>query len=91
MATIVVSITLSLSTQGKADAQAPSLSMNLEWWHPFAAGAGVATLFLIDEPVRDFLQDHRSDGLNDLGDVTTHFMDPEKCFGSRAAAPSRSA
>ena len=84
--TIVVSITLCLSTQGKADAQAQSLPMNLEWWHPFAAGAGVATLFLVDEPIRDFLQDHRSDGLNDLGDVTTHFMDPEVFWISGGSA-----
>ena len=60
--------------------------MNLEWWHPFAAGAGVATLFLIDEPVRDFLQDHRSDGLNDLGDVTTHFKDSEVFWISGGSA-----
>lgn len=63
-----------VSTAEPATAQAP---MNIEWWHPVAAGAGVATLFLIDEPVRDFLQDNRSDGLNDVGDVTKRFKDPE--------------
>jgi membrane-associated phospholipid phosphatase len=51
--------------------------MNLQWWHPLAAGAGVAAVMLIDDPVRDFLQDHRSDGLDDLGDVTKRFKDQE--------------
>lgn len=59
------------------EAQQPDIPMNLEWWHPLAAGAGVATLFLVDEPVRDFLQDHRSDGLDDVGDVTKRFKDQE--------------
>ncbi len=51
--------------------------MNLTWWHPVAAGVGVAAVFLIDEPVRDFLQDHRSDGLDDIADVTRRFKDQE--------------
>ena len=58
-------------------AQHPDRPMNLQWWHPLAGGAGVATLFLVDEPVRDFLQDHRSDGLDEVGDVTKRFKDKE--------------
>jgi len=60
--------------------------MNLQWWHPLAAGAGVATILLIDEPVRGFLQDHRSDGLDDLGDVTRRFKDREVFWISSGGA-----
>lgn len=58
-------------------AQQDDPPLNLQWWHPVAAGAGVAAVFLIDEPVRDFLQDHRGDGLDDLADVTRRFKDRE--------------
>lgn len=58
-------------------AQDTGAPMNLEWWYPLAAGAGVATVMLIDEPVRDFLQGHRSDGLDDVADITRRFKDQE--------------
>jgi membrane-associated phospholipid phosphatase len=50
---------------------------NLRWWHPLAATAGVAALFLVDEPVRDYVQDHRSASLDDMGDVAVTFHDPK--------------
>ncbi|MDH3208332.1 MAG: phosphatase PAP2 family protein, partial [Gemmatimonadota bacterium] len=58
-------------------AQQSDPALNLQWWHPLVAGAGAASLFLIDEPVRDYIQDHRSDGLDDLADVTRRFKDKE--------------
>lgn len=58
-------------------AQEPTPPPNLAWWHPAVAVGGVATLVLIDRPVRDFLQDHRSDGLDDVAGVTKRFKDPE--------------
>ncbi|MGD8281304.1 MAG: hypothetical protein PVF69_09125, partial [Gemmatimonadota bacterium] len=60
-----------------AAAQERDAPLNLEWWHPVAAGAGVAALTLIDDPVRSFLQDHRSDGLDDIADITKRFKDQE--------------
>ena len=67
-------------------AQTADTPMNIEWWHPLAAGAGVATLFLIDEPVRDFIQDNRSEGLDDIADVTKRFKDGEIYYISSAGA-----
>jgi membrane-associated phospholipid phosphatase len=52
-------------------------SVNLQWWHPLVASAGIATLFLIDEPVRDYVQDHRSASLDDVGQVAAKFHEPE--------------
>ena len=58
-------------------AQESDARLSLQWWHPLAAGAGTAAILLIDEPVRDYLQDHRSDGLDDVADVTKRFKDKE--------------
>jgi membrane-associated phospholipid phosphatase len=58
-------------------AQAPDEPTIIQWWHPLAAGAGIATLMLVDEPVRDFLQSHRSDFLDDVGGFAERFKDPE--------------
>lgn len=57
----------------------------IEWWHPLAASAGIATLFLIDEPVRDFLQDNRSETLDDIGDFAADFKEAEIYYASSAA------
>lgn len=51
-------------------------AMNIEWWHPLAAGAGVTTLFLIDRPLRDAIQNNQSDFLGDISDVAKTFKDP---------------
>jgi membrane-associated phospholipid phosphatase len=50
---------------------------SLRWWHPLAAAGGVAALFLVDEPIRDFVQDHRSGILDDVGSVAAKFHEPE--------------
>ena len=50
--------------------------VRLQWWHPFVASAGVAALFLIDEPVHDYVQGHRSASLDDVADVAVRFHDP---------------
>ena len=65
---------------GQLRAQTTDEPLNLQWWHPVAAGAGVATLFLIDEPVRDAIQNNRSETLNDVADVTKRFKDQEVFF-----------
>jgi len=59
--------------------------LNLEWWHPFAAGAGVATLMLLDEPVRDLIQP-ADDSLDGLADFAARFKDPEVFYISSAGA-----
>jgi membrane-associated phospholipid phosphatase len=50
---------------------------NLTWWHPLAAAGGVATLFLIDEPVRDWIQDHKGSTRDDVADFAKDFKDPK--------------
>ncbi len=51
--------------------------VSLKWWHPLVASASITALFLIDEPVRDYVQDHRSETLDDVADFATHFHEPE--------------
>lgn len=61
-------------------------AMNLEWWHPFAAGAGIATLFLIDEPVRDAIQSRQGDFRDDLAEFAKDFKDPRIFYATSAGA-----
>ena len=48
----------------------------LEWWHPFAAGAGVALLFTVDKPIHEFWQNHQSETLDDVAKVAKKFKEP---------------
>jgi membrane-associated phospholipid phosphatase len=73
----LTAIVLLLTLGRPVSAQTGEGPRNLEWWHPLAAGAGVATLMLVDDPVREFLQDHRSRSLDDLGDMTSRLKDRE--------------
>lgn len=65
---------------GTVHAQEPEDAFSLRWWHPLAAGGVVATVFLIDEPVRGLLLDNRTSSLDDMADVTKHFKDKEVFF-----------
>ncbi len=70
--------TLTLSVPGDTlSAQLRDEPMAIQWWHPLAAGAGVATLFLVDEPLRDALQNNRSSSLDDVAQVTKRFKERE--------------
>ena len=60
--------------------------VRLQWWHPFVASAGVAALFLLDEPVHDYVQDHRSASLDDVADVAVRFHDPTVFIVSSSGA-----
>jgi len=51
--------------------------VTIRWWHPLAAGGAIATIFLLDEPVQEFLQDHQSPFQADLADVAKEFHAPE--------------
>lgn len=73
-AVIVAATALPATAQQSADARPPA--MNIEWWHPLAAGAGITTLFLIDRPLRDAIQNNQSDFLGDVSDVAKTFKDP---------------
>ena len=59
---------------------------SVRWWHPVAAGAGVAALFLLDEPVQTFIQDNRSSTLDDVADVAKTFKEPAVFFVSGGGA-----
>ena len=50
--------------------------LRLRWWHPLAAGAGIATLFLVDEPIQEFMQDNQSGFQDDVADVVEEFHEP---------------
>lgn len=56
------------------DARPPA--MNIEWWHPLAVGAGTGVLFLVDEPIADFLQDHQGSFGDDVSSLANKFKDP---------------
>lgn len=49
--------------------------LRLKWWHPLAASAGVAVLFLADQPVHDYVQDHQSREQDDLANIAKRFHD----------------
>ena len=50
--------------------------LRLQWWHPLVASAGIASLFLLDEPVQEFMQDHQSEFGDDVADVAKQFHKP---------------
>ncbi len=77
---IVVAWLFALTTgaAAKASAQGPTRDEEwtaLRWWHPIVAGAGVGALFLVDEPLAEFIQNHRSEGVDDFGTVMAGFSD----------------
>ena len=49
---------------------------SIQWWHPLAAAAGVAVIFAVDEPLREFFQDVRSAGTDDLANVVKRGKEP---------------
>jgi membrane-associated phospholipid phosphatase len=59
---------------------------NLKWWHPVVASAGIATLFVVDGPVRDYVQGHRSASLDDVSDVAAKFHNPRVFIVSGAGS-----
>lgn len=81
---LVLSLMLGLSAFGgaapataqEADANSDD-HLSIRWWHPLAAGGAVAALFLLDEPVQEFLQDHQSPFQSDLADIAKEFHAPE--------------
>lgn len=50
---------------------------NLSWWHPIAAAGGVGLLFAVDEPIRDWVQDHQGSTRDDIADFAKDFKDPK--------------
>jgi membrane-associated phospholipid phosphatase len=50
--------------------------LNLKWWHPLVASAGVAATFLLDQPVHDFVQDNKTSAQDDIANVAKRFHEP---------------
>jgi membrane-associated phospholipid phosphatase len=78
--TFVLVCALALATGAASAAAAQGFERGdgwtaLRWWHPIAAGAGVGALFLVDEPLAEFIQNHRSQGVDDFGTVMAGFSD----------------
>lgn len=62
--------------------------VRVQWWHPMVAAGGIATLFLIDQSVRDYVQNRRSASLDELGAVAVKFHDPKVYLASSAGLMS---
>lgn len=73
---LVTSLSWSAPSAAQQGLDPRPAAMNLTWWHPVAAGAGVTALFLIDRPLRDAIQRNQSDFLSDVSDVAKTFKDP---------------
>ncbi len=50
--------------------------VSIQWWHAALVAGGTATLFLIDEPVRDFALNHQSGTQDDLATVFRQLGEP---------------
>ena len=61
---------------------------SIQWWHPLAAGGVVATLFLVDEPIQEFWQDHQGEFGDDLAEVAAEFHAPEVFVATSVGAMS---
>lgn len=85
--TTVVGLMIALpsASEGQQGMDPRPPAMNIEWWHPLAAGAGITTLFLIDRPLSDAIRDNRSDFLSDISDVAKTFKDPPVYYIATAA------
>jgi membrane-associated phospholipid phosphatase len=66
---------LSLAAQAGAAPQAESSV--IRWWHGAAVLGGLSALMLLDQPTREYLQDHRSSQGNDVAAALRHFGQPE--------------
>lgn len=49
----------------------------IRWYHAAAAAGVISLSMLLDEPVQDFAQDHRSQATDDAASVFRHFGQPE--------------
>ena len=84
MASLVLAVSRPGLAQSEATAEAEPDSVrqedgfvSLQWWHPLVAGAAVGAVMLVDEPVQEFVQDHRSEFKDDLADIFEEFHQPE--------------
>ncbi len=50
--------------------------LNLQWWHPLVASAGIAATFLLDQPIHDFVQGNTTSGQDDIANVAKRFHEP---------------
>jgi membrane-associated phospholipid phosphatase len=50
--------------------------LNLQWWHPLVASAGVAATFLLDQPIHDFVQGNTTSAQDDIANVAKKFHEP---------------
>jgi membrane-associated phospholipid phosphatase len=50
---------------------------SIQWWEAGVAVGGVTALILVDQSVKDWAQDQRSQGTDDAADLLRHFGQPE--------------
>ena len=76
---MATALTLLAATSSTSLAQAGATRgyMPLRWWHPVVTSAGVVALFLVDQPVHDLVQDHRSGTLGAVSRFANGFTRPE--------------
>lgn len=83
---IALAVLAMSATVASAQTDAREPAMNLEWWHPVAAGAGIATLVLIDRPLQDAIQGSRGEFRDDLAEFTKDFKDSRIFYATGAGA-----
>lgn len=86
-AVTIAALTIALALPGPLAAQSDDYAP-LRWWHPLAAAAGVGVILAIDQPVHDFVQDHRSGTLDDVAKTAAYFHKPEVFLVSGVGAMS---
>jgi membrane-associated phospholipid phosphatase len=79
-------VALSQTIDGDKQEEEEEDYLALQWWHPLAASAGIATLFLIDEPIQEFMQRNQADEYDDIADVAKRFHHKDVFLVSSGAA-----
>lgn len=68
---------LSVSSSVPGHWSTPSAPHVIRWYEALAVAGGVSAAFLVDEPVQEYLQRHRSPTSDDIASVFRHVGQPE--------------
>jgi membrane-associated phospholipid phosphatase len=74
---VILALFLSTSRPVPIQAQIPDSAHSIQWWEAGLAVGGVTALILVDESVKTWAQDRRSQGTDDAADVFRHVGQPE--------------
>lgn len=74
---VILALFLSAQRPVPVQAQTPSPPHSIQWWEAGLAVGGVTGLILVDQSVKDWAQDRRSQSTDDAADVFRHVGQPE--------------